>query len=112
MKSSIFMENKKGFSIMTAILLVIVFVSVLLLLIYLNYKNALEVEKLLKLPYFLQRTTTLRKEIVNCLNISEKEDLSQMFNDLNKCLPKQVKGYFIERLTLYECNYARLQEEI
>ncbi len=96
-------------NIITAFFLVVVFVTVLLLLIYFNYEGVVKRQKLSEAPYFLQNSSLLKDRIENCLLVPEKRELKELIPDLNKCMPREAKGYFIERLQAGDCTYSRIE---
>ncbi|MEM4662537.1 MAG: hypothetical protein QXM75_00775 [Candidatus Diapherotrites archaeon] len=100
-------HGKRGMhELMTAFFLVVLVVSVVLMLIYFNYQGAIIQSGMTDQIYKMRYYTTLKNQIENCLKAYEKGITEIIISDLNKCIPKEAKGYSIERIANYDCNYG------
>jgi|GEM_PF-3408849 len=100
------MGSRGVHEIMTTFFLIVLVVSIVLMLIYFNYMGALRESALSEEWYKMQYMTTLRNQIENCLKAYEKNDTVSLLADLNKCIPMHAKGYSLEQIANYDCNYG------
>jgi hypothetical protein len=99
--------NDRGIqAVITTFLLIVLIVSIVILLIYFNYQGALQGSKLSEEWYNMHAFTTIRNKIDNCLGVFERNDMVATLAVLDECIPPQAKGYAIERLAYFDCNYG------
>ncbi|MCX8190476.1 MAG: hypothetical protein N3F05_04615 [Candidatus Diapherotrites archaeon] len=92
--------------LMTAFFLVVIVISVVTMLIYFNYQGAIRQSIMAEQIYKMRYYTTLRNQIDNCLKAYEKNNTALLISELGKCIPDESKGYSIERIANYDCNYG------
>ncbi|MEM4598426.1 MAG: hypothetical protein QW400_01935 [Candidatus Diapherotrites archaeon] len=99
--------NQSGMNeLITAFFLVVLVVSVVLMLIYFNYQGAIRQSAMTEQIYKMRYYTTLRNQIDNCIKAFEKNDTAVLISELGNCVPNEAKGYSIERIANYDCNYG------
>ncbi|MCD6478435.1 MAG: hypothetical protein J7L44_00945 [Candidatus Diapherotrites archaeon] len=100
------LNNKGVQAVITTFLLIVLIVSIVILLIYFNYQGVLQESRLSEEWYSMHEFTTIRNRIDNCLKVFERNDMPSTLAALDKCIPPQAKGYAIERLAYFDCNYG------